>query len=221
MMDKKDLYLEINEHLINDDNPSKYLQEIRDSYNFKEEFPFKMLGDLINTEQNLTHHPEGSVWNHTMMVIDEAAKRKSKSQDERVFMWAALLHDIGKAPTTKLKKGRITSYDHDKVGEELSIKFLREFEEDEVFINKVSRIVRWHMQILFVVKDLPFAELNNMLEETSPREIALFSLCDRLGRGRMTAEKKAEEKRANEIFLQKCDKYLNKNKKAAGGDNRR
>ncbi len=34
-------------------------------------------------------------------------------------MWGALLHDLGKAPTTKIRKGKITSYDHDKVGAEL------------------------------------------------------------------------------------------------------
>jgi putative nucleotidyltransferase with HDIG domain len=208
MRDKKELFKEMNEHLIKDEVPSKYFQSLKDSYIFSQEFPFKMLGDLRNTEQNLIHHPEGSVWNHTMLVIDEAAKRKNNSEDMRVFMWAALLHDIGKAPTTRFRKGKITSYNHDKVGKDLSISFLKEFEEDEKFIDKVAKLVRWHMQILFVVKDMPFAEIDNMLSEVSSEEIALFSICDRLGRGNMSVQKEIEEKRTNEIFLRKCQDVL-------------
>jgi putative nucleotidyltransferase with HDIG domain len=49
-----------------------------------------------------------------LLVVDEAAKRKAYSTDQRVFMWAALLHDIGKPASTRLRKGRITAYNHDK-----------------------------------------------------------------------------------------------------------
>lgn len=208
MQDKMKLYKEIDEHLLNDDKPSKFLNNIRDDYRFKEIYPFSMLGELVKTEQNLTHHPEGSVWNHTLMVVDEAAKRKSNSDEPRVFMWTALLHDLGKAPTTRIRKGKITSYDHDKVGKELSIKFLKEFTEEEDFIRKVSSMVRWHMQTLFVVKDLPFADIRNMLLEVPLKEIALFSLCDRLGRGRMNKQKENEERKNIEVFTEKCQKFM-------------
>jgi tRNA nucleotidyltransferase (CCA-adding enzyme) len=220
MQDKIRLYKEIDHHLLYESAPSQYLNSLRDNFMFREVSPFKMIGDLINTDQNLTHHPEGSVWNHTLMVVDEAAKVKEQSSDPRVFMWSALLHDIGKAPTTRIRKGRITSYDHDKVGKDLSIRFLREFDEDKEFIDKVSRIVRWHMQILFVVKDLPFAEIGNMLSEVSIDEIALFSICDRLGRGRLTSEKEAEERGNIEVFRTKCSKFLNKELEMVGGGNR-
>ena len=143
-----------------------------------------------------------------MMVVDEAAKRKVQSEDQNAFMWAALLHDIGKAPTTEFKKGRITSYDHDKVGKELSIKFLNEFNCSDDFIIKVSTIVRWHMHILFIVKELPFADINSMLKEISAKEIALFSLCDRLGRGNITSEKIKEIHDNMEYFTRKCEKYM-------------
>lgn len=205
------LFNEVNRIIMEVDKPSIELNKLAmdgrlDSY------PFRMLTDLIKTEQSPTHHPEGSVWNHTMMVVDEAAERKSLSQNPKVFMWAALLHDIGKAPTTRLRKGKITSYDHDKVGQKLSIDFLSEFTDDEEFIKKVSILVRWHMQILFVVKDLPFADIKSMAAEASIEEIALLSRCDRLGRGELTNEKMSEEERNIEIFLKKCNEYLEKRK---------
>lgn len=65
-----------------------------------------MLHRLKGTEQSLLHHPEGDVWNHTLLVVDEAANVKNKSTDAAVFMWAALLHDIGK-PDTTTKPGKV------------------------------------------------------------------------------------------------------------------
>lgn len=170
-------------------------------------YPFTLLGDLITTEQSPIHHPEGSVWNHTMMVIDLAATKKLLSSNPKVFMWAALLHDIGKAPTTKVRNGKITSYDHDKIGETLCSDFLEEFTNDKAFIYQVSKLVRWHMQTLFVIKNMPFADIKTMLSETSIDDIALLSLCDRLGRGDLSPEKIQEEKNVISKFLEKCKNF--------------
>jgi len=115
-------------------------------------------------------------------VTNEASKVKDKSKDPKVFMWAALLHDIGKPLTTRTRKGKITSYDHDKVVAELANEFLSEFTDDKDFIEKVSALIRYHMHILYVHKDLPFADIKGMREQTDIDEVALLGLCDRLGR---------------------------------------
>jgi tRNA nucleotidyltransferase (CCA-adding enzyme) len=197
-------------HLLNDKNPSDYFNKLyRTTEIFKAQFPYTLLGNLTKVPQSPKHHPEGSVWNHTMLVVDNAAERRHLSQNPKVFMWSALLHDLGKASTTKLTKGRITSYDHDKLGEVLAVKFLKEFTNEEDFINQVSKMVRWHMQILFVTKRLPFADIGRMASEVSISEIALLGLCDRLGRGNMTPEKKVEEEKSILSFLEKCTDYLN------------
>jgi putative nucleotidyltransferase with HDIG domain len=202
----RDYFQEITSHLVNDERPSVYLNNVSKEAMFKGQ-PFKMLFDLKNTPQNTVHHPEGNVWNHTMMVVDEAAKRRNRSEYKEAFMWAALLHDIGKAPTTKLRKGRITSYDHDKIGRELAERFLYKLTDDTEFIDQVAAIVRWHMQPLFIAKDLPFSDVEGMLSEVSLHEISLFSICDRLGRGNMTTEKSEEEKKSMEYFIKKCREY--------------
>lgn len=204
----KALYEELQKHLLEDDKPSIHLNNKLQEGIINSTYPFNMLSDLIKIEQSATHHPEGNVWNHTLMVVDEAAKRKDMSKDPRIFMWAALLHDLGKAPTTRLRKGRITSYDHDKVGKELSVEFLKSFTDESTFINEVAALVRWHMQVLFVVRELPFADIKNMLSEVDIEEIALLSLCDRLGRGNMTKEKISAEKKNIEDFTRKCKDYL-------------
>lgn len=196
-------------HILNDEKPSLYFNELLKSGSFPESYPFNMLSKLASVPQSGKYHPEGSVWNHTMLVIDEAAKRRSLSKNARAFMWAALLHDLGKAPTTKVRNGKITSYDHDKIGQELCIKFLSELTDDADLIKETSLLVRWHMQILFVLKDMPFADIDKMSEDVSIDEIALLSLCDRLGRGEMTSEKLKKEEEDVRIFIKKCQKRFN------------
>lgn len=208
-MNTHEIFLEITKHLMEDETPSIYLNNLAKSEEFNQ-YPFKLLKVMMKTEQSPTHHPEGSVWNHTMMVVDSAAKEKNLSANPKALMWAALLHDIGKPPTTKLRKGRITSYDHDKEGKKLAEEFLRCFTDDEDFIEKVVAFVRWHMQPLFVSKNLPFADVNKMSEEIDLDEIALLSLCDRLGRGEMTKEKIEKEKNGVEEFRHKVLENLAK-----------
>lgn len=197
---KEILMYEINNHLLIDYKPSNFLNEVLNTPVFQE-FPFSMLYKMKETEQSPIHHPEGNVWNHTMLVIDRAAELKNKSKNDKVFMWAALLHDIGKPVTTRNKKGKITAYDHEKEGAILAKEFLLEFTSDNEFIEKVTGLIRWHMQILHVVKDLPFADIKSMKEQTDYKEVALLGYCDRMGRTRVDVEK---EKENINIFLKKC-----------------
>ena len=170
-----ELYAEINKHLLEDEKPSVYLNEAFYTPLFQER-PFDMLYKLKETEQSPIHHPERNVWNHTLLVTDEAARVKQKSKNQAVLMWAALLHDIGKPATSKCMKGRITAYDHDKVGAGLAEVFLRSFTDDEKFVNEVSQLIKYHMQILFVVKDLPFADIDGLKLNTDIKELALLGL---------------------------------------------
>lgn len=195
-------------HLLNDEKPSEYLNTEISGESFFDSYPFTMLKKLQDIPQSPEHHPEGNVWNHTLLVVDEAAKRKNESEDKRAFMWAALLHDIGKAPATKIRKGRIVAYDHDKIGEKMAADFLESLTNDRELISKASKLVRWHMQILFVVKDLPFADLKTMMRQVSYKEIALLGICDRLGRGELTEERIQKEKDTVEMFIKKCEGRL-------------
>ncbi|MCI1999699.1 MAG: HD domain-containing protein [Clostridia bacterium] len=194
------LFEEIESHLMHDKTPSQFLNIVADNPLFQL-YPFDMIYKLKTVKQSPTHHPEGNVWNHTMLVVDEAAKVKYKSKNMRVFMWSALLHDVGKYSTTKIRKGRITSYNHEKAGANLVEKFLTEFTDDKEFISNVAALVRWHMQILYVVNNLPFAAIPEMKEQVDINEIALLGKCDRLGRLNADIEK---ENKVIELFIQKC-----------------
>lgn len=210
MTEKAILFNDYNKHLLNDIKPSEYFNKEILTKDYFREYPFYLLKVLADTPQSPLYHPEGSVWNHTMMVLDNAALLKNKSLDSRAFMWAALLHDIGKAPTTKIKNGKITSYDHDVSGADLAFRFLSELTDEGDFIEKVTRLVRWHMQPLYVSKSLPFAHIQEMSSQVSIDETALFSLCDRLGRGGLTEDKVKAEKDVIKRFTENCKSLVGK-----------
>lgn len=199
-MDVKELFKDIDRHLLEDKRPSIFLNKLKEEGKLNEGL-FKILGNLETVQQEKKYHPEGSVWNHTMMVVDEAAARRDLCEDKRSFMWAALLHDIGKEKTTVKRNGRWTSYDHDSVGAEMVRRFLRELSEDEDFNDKVIKLIRYHMHNLYVNKNLPYAKVTNMIEEISVQEVGLLSLCDRLARGDMTEEQKKEVYEKTNKFL--------------------
>ncbi|MBR3772334.1 MAG: HDIG domain-containing protein [Clostridium sp.] len=186
-------FLEIQQHLLNDAKPSLFIEEFYRS-EAALEMPYPMLGKLKKTKQSPTHHPEGSAWNHTMLVLDYAAHLREQSKSPRVYMWAALLHDIGKAETTRIRKGKITSYDHDKVGARLAQEFLGYFELEEEFVTDVCNLVRYHMNILFVVNNLPYQDVEGLKKHTDVDELALLGFADRMGRLNV------DEKEVNEVI---------------------
>ncbi|MGH8722736.1 MAG: hypothetical protein ACREU4_12165, partial [Burkholderiales bacterium] len=63
-------------------------------------------------------HPEGDVWVHTLMVVDQARTRIDDlpHPQQVAVMLGALCHDLGKPPTTAFVDGRIRSMDHEQAG---------------------------------------------------------------------------------------------------------
>ena len=198
-MDKRDLFIKIDKILLQSSKPSQEIKKlIKDGY-FDTE-PFNLIKNLVKIEQNPKYHPEGNVLNHILLVTDNASNLKEKSRDKRAFMWGAFLHDIGKLTTTKIRKNRITSYNHDTEGEKIALDFLDKLTDDEDFKKRVSKLVRWHMQPLFFDKNLPFFKPKDMLNDVEYKEIALLSLCDRLGRGEIDEQTIEAEKNRIENF---------------------
>ena len=200
-MKELELFRSIEGHLLEDERPSVYLESAAARNEF-ENYPFSMLLKLKGSPQPPKYHPEGDAWNHTMMVVDEAALRKAQSGDARTLMWAALLHDLGKPGTTKIKNGKIISYGHDALGAKLAREFLQFFGCDERFIDGVVALVQWHMQILYFENKLPFLNEKELREKADMREVGLLSLCDRIGRKDSDEQ---QEKQKVERFVKKIE----------------
>jgi tRNA nucleotidyltransferase (CCA-adding enzyme) len=79
---------------------------------------FPELLALVGCPQEPEWHPEGDVWVHTLLVIDEARSRIDDLEyaQQVTVMLGAVCLDIGKPPTTAVVDGRIRSLEHEEQG---------------------------------------------------------------------------------------------------------
>lgn len=161
---------ELEKILLTYEEPSKYFISLKEKSKLKEKFP--EIGDLVGVIQSPIHHPEGDVFNHTMMVIDEAAKLKNKAKNPLGFMYSALCHDFGKVITTTIKDdGKIISYNHERAGLKLVKKFLNRIinKENDELIRYVLNMTEFHMQ--------PNQLANQNSKKKSTRKLFVKSIC--------------------------------------------
>jgi tRNA nucleotidyltransferase (CCA-adding enzyme) len=73
---------------------------------------------LVGCPQEPEWHPEGDVWVHTLLVIDEARRRIDDLPrgPATAMMLGAVCHDLGKPATTAVIDGRIRSPGHEEGG---------------------------------------------------------------------------------------------------------
>jgi tRNA nucleotidyltransferase (CCA-adding enzyme) len=76
------------------------------------------LEPLERTPQDPEWHPEGDVWTHTLLAVDQAAALLEGLDRPRALtvMLGTLFHDLGKPDTTRLERGRIRSLGHEEAG---------------------------------------------------------------------------------------------------------
>ena len=76
------------------------------------------LAALIGCPQEPEWHPEGDVWTHTLLVVDQARARIDDlpRPQQLAVMLGAVCHDLGKPATTARIDGRIRSLDHEAQG---------------------------------------------------------------------------------------------------------
>ena len=109
---------------------------------------------MSRTEQNPAFHTEGDVWTHTKMVCEKLVKldtfRNLVEDCQQAIFLAALLHDVGKIPTTRWEDGKWTSPNHTLVGSKMARQFLWQdmglcgTPEKQQFRETVCNLIRYH-----------------------------------------------------------------------------
>jgi poly(A) polymerase len=95
---------------------------------------------LDGVPQPARFHPEGDVLTHTRMLLDAY-----EGGGEAIAL-AALLHDIGKAPTYTInEKGRHSYPNHADVGAEMATAILQRLRYPNQVVAQVHELVRRHM----------------------------------------------------------------------------
>ena len=107
---------------------------------------FPELAALDGVPQDKEWHPEGDVWVHTLMVLDQAAALRSGNPDTDLpLMFGALCHDFGKPATTVTDEfGRVRSPEHEGAGEAPVRTFLERLKAPALLTNQVVALTRHH-----------------------------------------------------------------------------
>lgn len=108
---------------------------------------FPELEAIVGVPQSPKWHPEGDVWVHTLMVVDQmAALKVGDTKEDLKLMLAALCHDLGKATHTQIGEEKITAIGHEEAGVGLSKRFLYRLTNEHELIKAVGVLVREHLQ---------------------------------------------------------------------------
>lgn len=176
---------EMHKALMKSEQPSVFFRKLVEMDALGYWFP--ELSALIDTPQAPEFHPEGNVFEHTMLVIDQAAKVRDRADDPYAFMLTALCHDYGKAKTTFFneKKQRLVAYGHDNAAKPIVDAFMDRLRLPNAVRAYVQNLTALHMQPnMYVETNATDYAFNHMFDKTKHAEdLLLLSRCDHFGRG--------------------------------------
>ena len=135
---------ELEKALLKAEKPSVFFEELRKMNQLSYWFP--ELEALIAVPQDPKHHPEGDVWNHTMLTLDCAAKLREAAVNKTGYMISALCHDFGKAVATEFVNGGIHAYMHEYKGLELIRNFVGRLSKENALMKYVLNMAELHMR---------------------------------------------------------------------------
>lgn len=194
-------FCELENHLLFDKKPSTFLKDIlfNDYDNNSFNNLLKVLCDLKEIRQNNINIDE-NVLTHTLYVVDEAAKYKHLANNKKAFMFAALLHDIGKIKANILNEDtNINNYNI--ISSEMSRRILRDYIDDLTLRDNITSLIKHHTTHLSILNRSKSGEILNMIETADIHDVALLSLCDRLGEKNLSIEDK-------NVILDEINKFL-------------
>jgi len=147
---KERIWGELEKLLLKARKPSIGLQWLYDLGVVHQLFP--EMKALVGVPQEKEWHPEGEVWTHSLLVVDQARELIDDLPYAKqvTVMLGALCHDFGKPATTQFFDGRWRSHAHDEAGVEPTVSFL-----DTLGIHtlngydvreQIVQLVRYHLK---------------------------------------------------------------------------
>jgi len=98
---------------------------------------------MKGVEQPPQYHPEGDVWIHTLMLLDQLEPGCSMT-----LAWGALLHDVGKPPTFRRAPDRIRFDGHVEIGVAMGAEICRRFRFSNEETRQVLALIENHMRFM-------------------------------------------------------------------------
>jgi tRNA nucleotidyltransferase (CCA-adding enzyme) len=146
---------------------------------------FPELHALKQVPQEPANHPEGDVWEHTLLAVDAMARLLRQTEGPRMdLMLGILCHDLGKPLCTRLDGGRITAPGHENLGLTPANELLTRLTGDKTLIEKVLTLVRWHGTPKRLFKNhASDGEIRRLATAVSIPDILRIAEADHFGRG--------------------------------------
>ena len=141
---------------------------------------------MQNVKLNLKYSRilEKNIMKYADQVAEIHEELHKNANSKKEFMLAALLHDVGKKEATKkTSKGNYTSYNHDKIGEKIVNDILTNYDINNIERAKIVNLVKYHMHHLYILKNLPYGNIEEMIKNVDLNDMILLFISDRLGRG--------------------------------------
>ena len=176
------IYIEFTKLLLKSPKPSVGFELMRELDMLRY---FPELKALIAVPQSPIWHPEGDVWIHTMMCVDEMVGLLGNDEKENLkYMFAILCHDLGKATHTSIEEdGRIRAIGHEEAGVEPTKSFLYRLTNEHDFIASILPLVEHHLKpsqfYRGKAKDKAFRKLAT---KVNIEELVVVAKADFLGR---------------------------------------
>lgn len=188
------IYKELLKALSSSKKPSIFFEELRRMNQLSTWFA--EVEALIGVEQPENHHPEGDVWTHTMMVLDEGAKLREFAKEPDNFMFSALCHDFGKPDTTTNKNGVIHALEHEAEGVKHANCFLKRIYGGNNLVKYVENMILMHMRPnMLASQSDKQKKFNKMFDESiCPEDLLLLAKADSQGRGKKNDYGETEKK---------------------------
>ncbi len=98
---------------------------------------------MKGVEQPPQYHPEGDVWTHTLMLLEQLPADCSMT-----LAWGALLHDVGKPPTFRRAPDRIRFDGHVEIGVAMGAEICRRFRFSNEEARQILSLVENHMRFM-------------------------------------------------------------------------
>ncbi len=166
--------------IISSPNPMQGINVLRETQLLQ--YISKDLMDSYGIGQNRSHIYD--VYEHLVRACQFAA---DNGWEFHVRL-AALFHDIGKPPTKRFDAAQKehTFYGHEVVGARITERFMRNMKYDNDIINKVVKLIRYHM-FFSDTDQITLSAVRRIIRNVSPEliwDLMKVRRCDRIGMGR-------------------------------------
>lgn len=174
---------EMKKALLKSEKPSMFFDALKETNQLDYWFP--EVKALIDCPQNEHFHPEGDVYKHTMMVVDNLAKHRNESEEPYALMLSGLCHDFGKPLTVTWDEERQIhrNLGHEEAGVAPARVFLNRVVHNNDVRDYVLQMVKWHDRPLTLYDgECSVVKTNRFFDSIKhPGDLILLTCADRTG----------------------------------------